>query len=112
MCNILYLNEALEVISVCYALGALSVCHRSALLSVSVYVVQHSRSAVASMQMSTRGEVRCSVTSHSSVVGLSSTTDCLVEMYSVSRPSGPNGALQRHRSGCMRTQGRECSRLR
>lgn len=58
MCsNISYSNEALEVASVCYALRALSVSDRSALLSVLLYVVQHSRSAVASMQMSTRGEV-------------------------------------------------------
>lgn len=39
-----------------HALGALSVTDRSALLSVLLYVVQHSRSAVASMQMRTRGE--------------------------------------------------------
>ncbi|KAA8593362.1 hypothetical protein FQN60_009478 [Etheostoma spectabile] len=56
--------------------------------------------------------VRYSVTSHSSLVSLPTTTDSLVEVYSVSSPSGPDGAQQRHRSGCMRTRGREWSRFR
>lgn len=66
--------------------------------------------------MSTHGEVivspRHSGTSHSSAVSLSTTTERLVEMYSVSSPAGPDGAQQRHQSGCMRTQGRVWSRFR
>lgn len=59
-----------------------------------------SRSVVVSVQMSTHGEVivspKAQWTSHSSAVSLSTTTECLVEMHSVSSPAGPDGAQQRH----------------
>ena len=85
-----------------FALTAFSVSGSSAVSAAVLSVhAERSGSAVASVQMSTRGEVTASpLTSHSSVVGLPPDH----------RASG--GAQQRHQSGCARTRGTERSTFR